>query len=801
MRFLRTCILLLITAIVIPLSAVETIVVGTVYDSRTGQPIENANVYYRGTSIGCATNEEGVFMVRGDLDRKHTLVVSAIGYRTQRFPIDPGMSAGVQVEMTERNTELEDVFVTPGANPALPLMERVRAKRDDNDVTLNEKTSYDLKENKSLFISDIQQKHLQRALWKSLRRGMLTAEDSSLLLPLYNSQFTYSVQGRTIRQTGTPVQHSAVLTDDNYSVLLDGTGSKLNFYRNTISIYGKSFISPLASSGNAHYRYWLADSTLTEENRKLYVVHFRSKNSFEPSFNGEMTIDSATCALRFLQASVPQEVSVNYLRSLQVSQVYGEDNILQSENFSTLFDFAIKADTSHIFPTVLLQKSVQRTDQPFSLQPTTITDSLPQLQHEQIMSDAMDSLDQLPVVKVAKFAAHIIYTGNVPTGTCVDIGNVAEVAKYTRHEGIHVGIPLTTNERFSKYVELSGYVGYGFRDRAAKGKGQVRVKLPTERRHLIGTYYWDHYVWTDVSVMDHLMRENSVFYGEQDFTHLLFGSLWYNNQTANTATRCREFRLWTENDWADGVETQFDFRTGRMGYGSPYVGYFNIPSYRYYTLQAGLRLGWHERHVDMFMRRYHVHNRYPVVRLMAEMGSWQLDGMEQQRLYGRLGILVQQTVGLGMLGKLDYMSQAGVVLGKVPYPLLEHFVGNQSYTYDPYRFTLMDSYQYAADYYIFGHFHWNMEGAIFNRIPGIRYLHLRELVELKVAYGGLRNDHSTVLPLPETIRSMKVPYIEAGIGIGNILRFADVYAVFRLTNIKDTQTPWWGIRARFSLGL
>lgn len=799
-RKLYFYILAFLCVVTVSLRAEETIVVGAVYDSRTGLPIENASVYYRGTSIGCATNAEGLFLLRADLPRKHTLVVSALGYHPQRFQLEAGQSAGVQVELQERNTVLEDVFVTPGANPALPLMERVRSRRQQNDVTLDEGKNYQLAEQRSLFISDIQPKHLERSLWKSLRQGMLTKEDSSYLLPLYTDNAVYSVQGALLQQTGERQQRNTIVTQTDCSVLLDGVGHKVNFYNNTVSIFGRNFISPLAASGNAHYRYWLADSIFTEEGNKIYTVHFRSKNPFEPSFNGEMQIDSVSCALQVICVSVPAEVSVNYLKRLQIAQQYDNDHVLKNEYLSTIFDFAIKTDTSHLFPTVLLQKKTERGDVAEPMTPSVVAESVFEVE-DSVMMQAMDSLEQRPVMKVAKFIAHVVNTGNIPTGTAVDIGNIVETVGYTRHEGFHIGIPLTTNERFSKYVELSGYVGYGFHDRAAKGKGQIRVKLPSERRHIVGTSYWDHYVWTDISALDYSMHENSIFYGDQDFTHLLFGGIWYNHQTVSTATRRREWRLWTENEWADGVETQFDIRIGRMGYGSPYVGYFNIPSYRFRTLQAGLRLGWEERHVDFFMRRYYVHSHYPVVRLMAEMGSWQLDGMAEQRLYGRLGILVQQTVSLGMCGKLDYMAGAGIVLGRVPYPLLEHFVGNQSYTYDPYRFTLMNSYQYAADRYVFAHLHWNMQGLLFNRIPGIRWLHLRELVELKFAYGALRETHKEVIPLPETIQPMRMPYVEAGIGIGNILRIADLYAVFRLTNFQDTRTPWWGIRARFSLGL
>ena len=804
----------------LPLMAAETIVVGTVRDASTGLPVENVNLWYRNTSVGCATNSEGLFMLRTDLTRKRTLVVSALGYRKQHYTIEPGQYAGIEIELEEESTFLQDVFITPGENPALPLMEKVRSRRLLNDMLLNPSVSYSRSERKDLFISDIRQKHLQRLVWKSLRDGMFTAEDSTLLLPLYSSR-TVSSMHAGVREPLVPAEErSVLLTETDYSLLLEGLPEHFDFYRNTVSVFSHNFISPLAASGNNHYTYWLADSLMLpcsevdSVGSKAYIVHFRSRNPYEPSFNGEMTIDSASCGVRSIEVSVPREVSVNYLTSLRVRQSYDSQLMPVSEDMSMIFDFAIKADTSHVFPTVLLRRS----NATIAADVVADAGSVPLSSADSAFSAAADTafqrLQQTPLIRFGKFLGHIITTGNIPTGEKVEIGNIVELLGYSREEGFHLGIPLTTTERLWKRVELSGYVAYGFGDRALKGKGQIRALLPTPRRNLIGVSYWDHYALTDVSMLDCFLRENSVFYGDHDLAHLIFGNISYSKQYIPSTTRRREFTLWTENDLSDNIETVFALRMGRMGYGSPFVGYRNIPSFRFRTLQATMRVGFKERKADIYMRRVHVHSGYPILRLSLEAGSWQFDkhgdaaafnlspeSTGAAGLYARIALQVQQTVSLGMLGRLDYAVQAGIILGKMPYPLLEVFTGNMSVTYDPYRFTLMNPCQYAADKFVCAHLHWNMQGAVFNRIPYLQRLHLRELVEVKFAYGSLDDKHNSVISLPESMRGMSVPYVEAGVGIGNILRVADLYAVFRLTDFKNTTTPWWAIRARFSLGL
>jgi hypothetical protein len=248
-----------------------------------------------------------------------------------------------------------------------------------------------------------------------------------------------------------------------------------------------------------------------------------------------------------------------------------------------------------------------------------------------------------------------------------------------------------------------------------------------------------------------------------------------------------------------------------MGYELPTTNYDAQPSFFYATLGASARISFNERKVDSYFHRRYIYNNLPVVYIGAELGSYQTVDMPSYRMYGNLNLMLRHKVDLGLAGKIDYLLQAGMIFGRVPYPLLHIFSGNQTHTLDIHRFSLMNTYQYAADQYISLQAIWDGRGVLFNLIPGIRDLRLHEMLELKVAYGGLRNDHQSVVPfptLPESVATSyhllsapTIPYVEVGVGIGNILRIGEVYGIFRLTNIHDIHTPWWAIRFRFSLGL
>lgn len=782
----RLAILLLALGSWLMVTSQETVIVGDVTCAETGEPIPNANIYYQASSVGTSSNDEGSFVLKSNFSKKRTLVVSAVGYRTQRFQVEPGIMAGIQVVLNEKTAVLEEVYATPDDSYALAILAKVKNHKSENLSPVTSDLSPLL--TTELYVSDIEARQLKRRLWKSLRAGMITAEDSSLMLPLY-----------VCRQTGDQKdEQSIIMSPTDYSALL-GNNNRLNFYANTVSVHDRAFLSPLAAASCTYYKYYLADSVITDEG-KQYILHFRTKNPYYATFNGEMTIDSTTYTLRTISATVPPQSSVNYLKSLHVDQTLAEDNSIQSEQVTSILDFGVKTQDTHVFPTILI-RSTFNAESTTSKVPDVPSDT-PNVADS--AREALIALDSLPVVRFAKWTAAIINTGYIPTGTFVDIGNIQEILQVNEHETVHVGLPFRTNEKLMKHVSLEASLGYGFRDDAFKGMGRINVQLPTPRRHVFFIEYQDHYVWTEVDDFTRLLRENGIGFKTMDFTAYAFEALRYNPNAVNTATRQRQFQLHFDNDWTDNIETQLYARVGWMGYGDPLVGYHTIPSFSYQTLGGILRVGFKERKIDGYFSRYHVYSHLPVLYFGLEAGSFKTDYTARYQMFAKINLLLRHKADLGMAGTLDYAFLAGIILGSVPYPFLHHFEGNQGYAYDPFRFTLMNNFQYAADKYIALHAEWNGQGILFNLIPGIRYLRLRELVTFKLAYGNYADKHNEVLPIaPFTshLTSLTTPYIELGCGIGNILRVLDIYSVWRLTNWQDETTPRWALRFRLHISL
>lgn len=768
----------------------ETIVVGEVYDANTGEPLPNVHIYFQGTQMGTMTNAEGLFLLRENLTKTRTMVVSAVGYHTERFKIEPNTQSGIDIALREKVGNLSEVFVMPQENPALSLMEKVRARRQYNVQTRHGITQ----SSSAIYVSDVQSKHLQRALWKSLQTGMIE-HDSTYLIPLYWRQ----------QRVDSVLEKASFLTETNYQILLSQLPNTFNFYDNQLPIFTTSMLSPLAAAGNTYYNYYLVDSTQVGD-EKHYLLHFKTKNPFYATFNGEMTIDSATYALRHIRVQVPNQNSVNFLRQLTIEQHFTSNNTMQDEQMKMLLDFAVKIDSSSYFPTLLLTRSTEIHSD--SIENKMVAPLLSA--QDSLILPALDSLNNTSLFKTAKFLAYVLQTGCIPTSKYVDIGKVHHVFRFNSQEGLRVGLPLRTTEELWKNVCLEAMVAYATGDRAWKGFGQVNIALPTERRHHMYLKYSDEYIYSDVDDFHEYLRENTVFNRQINMvTRMLQGdSFVFNpNYYYNTMARRQEGRIHFEDDWNNSLETQSYIKVGQLGYGLATRNYYSQPSMFYATLGTSARVSFNERKVDWYFQRRHIYNHLPVIYLGAEIGSYHLAEMPSYRLYGNLQLLVRQNVNLGMAGELDYRMQAGLVFGKVPYPLLHHFAGNQTHSFDPDRFSLMNTFQYAADQYISLHAHWNGKGILFNLIPGLRYARLRELLVLKVAYGGYRNNHESILEFPMNqmqnyplLSAPNIPYVEVGAGIGNILRVGELYGVFRLTHRNDP-SPWWAIRFRLHVGM
>ena len=289
------------------LIAQETIVVGQVLDKLSGEPVAYANVYFKNTKIGTASNDEGWFLLRTSEQHPKQLLVSAIGYKTMRFKVEPGQYVGLQVELSEDNAILQEVVAMPGVNPAWDILEQVRIHAFDNSIRQHPELVYRMQEETDLFVSHISSKNMKRSFWKQFSKGVIAAEDSTLLLPIYSKTNESIMCGKQERDTLSVVQLDGFLGSESMELLLAPFEEPIDFYKNSIPLFRHSFISPLASNGKAYYHYFLIDSLATDRG-KAYHIRFRPSTNGMLAFRGDMWIDSTTYGLQEIHIELPDHI-------------------------------------------------------------------------------------------------------------------------------------------------------------------------------------------------------------------------------------------------------------------------------------------------------------------------------------------------------------------------------------------------------------------------------------------------------------------------------------------------------------
>lgn len=90
----------------------HTVISGVVKDQSTKKTLEYVNISVPGTSIGTVTNADGGFVIKvSDTIQAHTLELSYLGYRNQRFPIQGEDVTDAVIYLTPLQNTLPEVVV------------------------------------------------------------------------------------------------------------------------------------------------------------------------------------------------------------------------------------------------------------------------------------------------------------------------------------------------------------------------------------------------------------------------------------------------------------------------------------------------------------------------------------------------------------------------------------------------------------------------------------------------------------------------------------------------------------------
>lgn len=776
------------------LSAQETTVVGQVLNIADKSPLTQVNIYFKNTEKAFQTDDEGYFLIRYT-GKESVLIFSSVGFKKKEIRIKPGQSVGVQVEMEEESTLLQEAFIIPGVNPAIDLMKKVRFMRKANDISRKTGFKAQSTEQNLVLLSKINQRSLNKRLFDQLKKGNISKADSSLILPLYMAETKFRLTSTDKKELSKNIFSSPETGEKILEKLVGELETELNFYDNSVTVFGKNMISPLANIGSAYYNYYLADS-IHSDTGKQYEIHFRTKNTKNLAFDGKLWIDSASLALTRIEAELPVQANINYIHNLRIAENFvalpNRQWTRQSEEMALNMNYELLVDSLHPKPEIFVKRSAtyHLTDSAFSK-----TNNFAQNNYNvETLDEKLKDLNNTPILRTAKWIADAALTGYLQVGK-IDIGKIEQLIRLTDIEGVRLTLPLRTNEKLWKNVSIGGYLGYGFKNGAIKYSGIAQFKLPGEKRMILGVNYTNDYRRVDYNYNDFLFRENPLVIGDEDISSSVFAMKY-----AGKMSERNEISYSLSNEWTSNIESNLYVRSNRMFANASMPMQLNGTNVANSLLQQSVtvstRFSFGERKYDDHMQRIYISNTKPDIYGTLEVGEYQFGNQSGQ--YGKFIGTIKQVVKFD-LGQLNYIAEAGWVVGNVPYPLLQVPPGSETGGYSTFQFNMMNYMEYAADKYVNLHSEVMLNGLIMNQIPLIKNLNLREMFSFHMSYGSLNDSHRLQLDYPVYMNPLSKPYMEVGIGLTNILHIFTLQSVWRLTDLNHSGAIPWGIRGCLSL--
>ena len=772
-------------------SAQETMVMGQVLTATDRTPIESVNIAFKNSTNAVQTNNEGYFLLKKK-GLSLIVVFSAVGYKTKELRVKPGKSNGVEVLLEKEEVMLQEVFVKQNSGLALAWIKKIKDKKAENDLWAHPNFVMNGKDELLVELNQIPEIYKQDPFEISKNPKSKLA-DSSSMIPLFVGEYKFQQRGREKTIVEEKIFNSPKAFEKLLSTMLLGVKNNFNFYDNTVQIFGKGIVSPLAQGGTIFYNYYLTDSFSTHLG-KQYEINFRTKNPKNLAFIGKLRFDSTTMAITQIEANLPSSSNINYINKLQIIQHFkrlpSNKWSCNSEVFKVNMDYSMVRDSNIRTPEMrILRATHYQLADSVLVQPRAFAQSNYTLKR---LEERLEELNTTSEFKTAKWITSAVMTGYIPVGM-VDIGKIQSLVRVNNLEGVRVTLPLQTNEQLMKNMSVGGFVGYGF------GNGQIRysamgnIKFPSIKKRILGLQYTNDYRRIDYNYNNFVLRESPFLSGDEDVVSSIFGA-----NAADKLSLRKEFTLTLSNDWNNDVESHLLFRSNTL-YSNHNLPMFNgaeqFTHIAQQSITAYTRISFSETSYEDHLRRIYAGNNKPDIYLTGELGQFSM--ANNYGAYGKFVASIKHKQRF-IFGKINYLAEAGTLLGTVPYPLLLH-PSAKNFGYSFYSFNRMNYLEYASDKYISMHSELILDGLIFNQIPIVKQLNFREMFTCKMIYGSLNNDHKTLMDFPVNLKPLHEPYTEIGVGVTNVLRLFCIQYIWQFGNNTNINPNAGVLRATVSV--
>ena len=827
---------LLLTAAVAVLytaaSAQYTEIKGRVIDSKAKDSSEYAvayaNVHLKGTLDGTTTDADGYFNFK-TIARADSIIVTYIGYPRLAFAIQKGKVNDFKIDMAGKGVELKLVTVKAKRHAVRDTVAEYVYHQVVNHKEQNKEesfTNYKFNEYQKLQIGIVNPRawflnmHIFRPFHFVLENRDTTADSTVFIPAVLKEDLTDVYYRKSPKALRRVLQGSKFTGVDNASLgdLLDFAFDKVNIYDEIYIIAAKSFVSPFAHGARfSTYEYFLRD-TAKLDGRTSYKLFFVGRSNVDLALKGYAWIDSATWAVKSIDFKPNEHANLNYLKDYHVKQgfVFVNNNvwILNNEDVQTvgaLFKNSKKNKMAILVKKHMVRKNIEvnvpMDDSLFSgaekfLSVVDATyksrdwwDSMrlvPLARTERELIHIHDTLKTVPAYKRILWTINLFSTANFRTGP-IEFGRFYKIASLNNVEGIRLRLGVTTNNKFSRFMRFSGYGAYGLKDKDFKYNVSGQFMIPVSNNkwsQLEINYQYD---------MNVLGQQNQLLTFDNVIT-LLGGRVF------TKIMKIREWNASLENEWIKGftsiisighktyydIPGIFDFQIRKT---DGTIGH--LPTFSTFEMGIDSRYTYREKFYQTGLDRVFIVSKHPVLTFGAKLGFLEINGKKSN--YGKFAVGVRQRVPW-TLGHTIYQLSFNKTVGITPYPISYVTPGGFGILFNDFDFNLLQEFEFVTDQSITWYFEHHFEGYIFNKIPYISRLQLREILYMRGMWGTYsQKNYNAILPGFDFKSPFPYPYIEAGFGFENILKIIRLDSIWRLTYRDQKVVPNWAIKIGFNI--
>lgn len=823
----------------------QTRISGNVKDSN-GNALPYTTVRLKDTATGCITDKNGNFSFNGKIEGQ-TLVVSSVGYQEYTVGLGKETLFPIRITLKPIAYDIDEVVIKPEkekyvkkGNPAVELIQEIIKRRNDDNPFNEDYLSRNRYESFSIALDNFTDEKQQQGLFRKFP-FLKDYIDTSLVSgkPILNVS-TREIVGTDYYQRRPGKEKQRIygkdwvgvedfLPDEEVRASIEATLRDIDLFNDKVLIMRNEFSSPFSDYATTYYKYYIMD-TIMVENEQCVDLSFVPRNLQSFGFTGHLYITTdSTHFVKWIQMNVPYDINLNFVEYMNIEQKFSRDSshprLLTYESITAefkLYDFidGIYARREVNYSDYKFGDDVDK--EPFQHEELIIEDEDATHKGDEFwaqyrgtgseartksrdVNEMLAKLRTVPVYYWTERFVNLLFSGFIAVKeekTPIYIGPVNTWASYNGLEGLRLKLGGFTTAHLNDRLFGTGYLIYGVRDRRFKYFGRLEYSFKPKKEQ------WNEFPIHSIR----LQYENDIYqYGQQylftnkdnallSLKRLPDNMVGYVRKAELTYTREKYNGLTTTATLRNRVNEATEFITMKRndGFGTPAKEIMQT------ELQLGFRYAPGEKFVQHKWDRKSKTPERPVFTLNHSIA---FKGLGSEYSCQRTEFTYHQRLMAAPIGYFDVMLAAGKVWGQAPYPLLIIPNANLSYTYRKETFECMTPMEFVMDQHLTWDVVYYMNGLIFNRIPLVNKMKLREVLYCRGTWGALSDcnnpgiDTSGNIFLYPTDRSRATgtvmsgtPYVELGAGIENIFKIASLSYFQRMTYKETPDVDLWGLR-------